>query len=1561
MEEKLKKKVKIILFIILTFLALTVGLYLGKIILNFAEQGTKILAITKIEPTKMNNNILENDSEFLIYTNENMNKEKVKQSIYVEPALEYEIEKTFNQNEYKLTFEQDIPDNTIVKLQYIENKIAQDSWAYQTANRLSITGTYPAHESIWVDNLSVIEIEFSYANVEELQKNVEITPSISGTWQHIGKIWRFTPSEPLKDIKYEIKINSGLKAGEEVLENEYKFNFKVGEYEQNLNANFNTITIDGINVYKSDEAIKIYYENNNENQPDIDFSKVEIYKFNNTNEFIEYLKNKNYEKATNLGEYKFSKNKKYVQLNKTLQEGYYLAVLTINNETTQINCPIQINNLSAYAMETERDVLVWVAENEKLVKNIKVEYAGRQEKTNNDGIATFKNVADDSETKKYLTVGNAKHKLVVPLYNYDIDNYPQAYLYTDRPLYKNTDTINIWGFVPQELFFDKIEDEFYIELNEEGKEKIKVDKNGNINHTIKLNNHLELEYGNIILYYKDKVIASRSVSIEKYELPNYTYEIIAQKNYAYTNTQYEFDVKVSHITGLLVPNKKVKVKCDYYGMNEKEYIATTGENGIAHFAIDITKDNSETTFPQSLNIKVYNGDVQEYTEQVTYKSIYTINRDVFTKIEKLDKNTYEINLYKLAKNKNVEVNYNLEEIYDGKYDANVSIYLEENISERYIERYIYNEYTKQNEPSYGFKDSKDTKLLKTEKTANGKLNVDTSEVQFKEDTENKNYYYYLIFEYKDTKGRKIKEQQYVDDGYDYFSNGKIGYYYFDEYASGDMLYDVEQNINWEAYYTYRYLLKPDIRTFSIGDTVNFTLAESQENGISNIENNGTILKISLQEDIINTQIIKDNTINYKFTDNDYPGCKITSAYFYNGDFYRMPIYYFDFKETDRKIDVEIIPDKQEYKPGEEVNVTIKATNNGKPVKTSVNISVVNEAIFNLEEDITDLMETIYIDKTYPIYTYTTHIDYISNMPEGGGGGGGEIRGDFGDTAYFDTIDTDSKGVAKVKFELPDNITTYRITAHCANKDLYLGVNTEKIVSKLDFFIQSVEPRNVKTTDDLVLNATSIATSQNDVEYEFTIKELNRTLTKIAPTNSIATVNFGKLPYGKYTAIIKAKNAGANDAIQYEFEIIESAQEVKAETTMKINNLSTIKPIKNPVMLEIYNKEMGKYIEYIKFIESTITQRLDTQIAYNEAQKIKSKYYNSKSIENDIVIHKYMEQGYLKNLENGQKDLLLTALISYYAKQYYNENVNTSTITAFTQTDNVFEAYLIAAANNEPVLLDLLYLKNQKISGYDGLLLTLSLEFLGDYKSAKQVYSSTVLTKEEAEEYKSILAIIDTFINKENARNKIDELVKLKPSDEYLRFAILSFFQNNEEQISKQSTVKITSNNLNENIQINGMEIKKYTVNNNELEKIKFETDSPDLMVSYYYQTDLEKIKDKQIENDIKIKLLEHEIKKNSTATLQIDFNSNYEGSVRIALPNSMRLSENYTGDATNNRAYYLQNNQIDYITFYKSKECTQMEIPLIVTYEGNYKFENVVCYVDGIYHISNSVDINITE
>ena len=186
---------------------------------------------------------------------------------------------------------------------------------------------------------------------------------------------------------------------------------------------------------------------------------------------------------------------------------------------------------------------------------------------------------------------------------------------------------------------------------------------------------------------------------------------------------------------------------------------------------------------------------------------------------------------------------------------------------------------------------------------------------------------------------------------------------------------------------------------------------------------------------------------------------------------------------------------------------------------------------------TNILEVIYTDKSLAVYTFSSYFDDIKSTSGGAGGGGGEPRGDFADTAHFETIHTDKNGIAKIKFKLPDNVTTYRVTAQSANEDLEIGVNTKQITSKLDFFVQSVEPRGIKTDDDLVLNATSIAETRYDVEYEFTIKELNKTLTAKGKTNSLVTVNFGKLPLGTYTAIIKGKHGDKQDAIEYKINIV----------------------------------------------------------------------------------------------------------------------------------------------------------------------------------------------------------------------------------------------------------------------------------------------------------------------------------------------------------------------------------------------------------------------------------------
>lgn len=1532
---------------------LLVALVLGINYYNIDEKKITVATIKSIEPTKMLNGIIQNDSEFLIYA-DNANIETVKKCLYIEPALDYSIEKE-DKDVYKLKFKQNIPDNTIVKLQYVKNKITEDSWAYQTSSKLSVSRIYPENNMTDVSQNTVIDIEFSYASVENIEENVTINPEIKGEWKKLGKIWRFIPESALLNQTYTVKIHKGIKAQDEILEEDYIFSFDVGDSYQSTKYKHIVTTIDEIENCKPDEFAKIHYRINSYDDSSVEISKIEINKFKDVEDFISYIKTKEYKNIDKLGEYKFTKNEYYLQLNSSLQTGYYIAIIKDQNNKEIFNCPIQVNELSAYAIQTERDIITWVAKGNELADNVSVQYLDKEIKTDKEGIAEFNDILDGTKNIKYLKIGNGQDKLIVGVYNYEHNNYPMGYIYTDRPLYKNTDTINIWGFVPRQLFYDEInEDGFYIKFGNEQKHKVKIDKNGSFNYKIELKNHIDEEYINVVLYYEDNYIAGRNVSITNYELQNYTYKVIIDKNYGYEGESFEFKVKVEHITGLVVPNKPIEIK---YHVTDTTYREITDENGIAKFSIKLPKLEQQYSAPRYSEVGIYNGEATEYTTSSQYIPIYILHSDTYAQIKTNNNEKYELTLYKLAKDKKTNVSYDLQEIYDGNYDTNVDINLIESVYEKYIDSYQFNEYTKENEPIYmSRKISENVKKIDTILTQNGKLQFDTTKIKFKEKTENIFYSYELEFVYKDTNGKQIKETQYLYS-YDEFDDNSLGYTYISEYM-GYGLGNIPVQIDEGSYYTYRYLLKNDVNKFSIGEKVKFVLAESTESGIKNINNNGKILRLVFKENITKKEIIENNNLDYTFTKEDFPGCVITSAYFINGKFYRMPIYYFDYEEQNRKVDVEIIADKEEYKPGDTVNLTIKTTNNGNGIKSIVNVSVVNKAVFEITGDMTELASNIYENKRYKIYTYSTYKDFFESDSGGGGGGNGEVRGEFGDTACFETIETNSKGIATISFTLPDNVTTYTVTAHSVNKDLYLGVNKKDIVSKLDFFIQSTEPRNVKVTDDLVLNASSIAEEKYNVKYEFTIKELNKTLTAEANTNSIATVNFGKLPFGTYNAVIKAQYGEYKDAIEYKFNIIESAQEVKDKQTIQLHEETQIEPNKNPIVLEIYNKDMENYVKYIEFIEKTLNERLDTKIAYNQIQKLKEKYYDVQAVTNQIKIAEYTDGYKFKNLKNGQGDTVLAALISKYAPDCYASNGNSYIdLREITQDTNLFEIYLLAAANNEPVLTDLRYLKEEKdITNYNKLLVTLSLEFLGDYQSAKELYNSIQLKYNEKNEYKSIIALIETFINKTEAVEKINELIKEKPEDEYLRFAILSFFENNSMEIEKEDTVKIINENTTETIKINGMQVKTVIINNEQLKTIKFETENNDLMVSYYYQTLLDNIQSDNISKDIKIKL-DGNFKKGETVRLSIDFDNEMEGEVRIVLPNSLRLvTEQY--DYNN---YYLMSNQIDYVTFYKSKNCKRMNIPLIISNEGEYKFENIVCNYNGTYHISNSIDFTTNK
>ncbi|MCB0018500.1 MAG: hypothetical protein KDE09_11980, partial [Anaerolineales bacterium] len=184
--------------------------------------------------------------------------------------------------------------------------------------------------------------------------------------------------------------------------------------------------------------------------------------------------------------------------------------------------------------------------------------------------------------------------------------------------------------------------------------------------------------------------------------------------------------------------------------------------------------------------------------------------------------------------------------------------------------------------------------------------------------------------------------------------------------------------------------------------------------------------------------------------------------------------------TDRLLNVEIIQDRESYKPGETANVTLRVTNwQGVPVSAEIELAVVDEAIFALAADnVTPLYDAFYFNRPDQVRTLDNMRPQRSLwIPYGGGmgGGGGDYfdgpRREFRDTAaYFPALRTDANGEVQVAIPLPDNLTTWRLTARAVTGDTQIGTMQEQLLVTQDLLLQPLLPAQLVEGDTIQLSA-----------------------------------------------------------------------------------------------------------------------------------------------------------------------------------------------------------------------------------------------------------------------------------------------------------------------------------------------------------------------------------------------------------------------------------------------------------------------------------------------------------
>jgi alpha-2-macroglobulin len=196
---------------------------------------------------------------------------------------------------------------------------------------------------------------------------------------------------------------------------------------------------------------------------------------------------------------------------------------------------------------------------------------------------------------------------------------------------------------------------------------------------------------------------------------------------------------------------------------------------------------------------------------------------------------------------------------------------------------------------------------------------------------------------------------------------------------------------------------------------------------------------------------------------------------------------------DKMLNLEVIPNKSEYKPRETASYTILARNaDGAPVRNAeVSLGVVDEAIYSVSPDYSgsirrhfygtrynSVMTHLSVNYSFIGYAGDKPIDIAKNKPSyqladfknQGDQVQPMIRKDFRDTAFWQpSVMTGADGRATVKFKLPDNLTTWRATARGVTSDLMVGVTTSKVIARKDVILRLEIPRFVTQGDTVTLS------------------------------------------------------------------------------------------------------------------------------------------------------------------------------------------------------------------------------------------------------------------------------------------------------------------------------------------------------------------------------------------------------------------------------------------------------------------------------------------------------------
>ncbi len=282
-----------------------------------------------------------------------------------------------------------------------------------------------------------------------------------------------------------------------------------------------------------------------------------------------------------------------------------------------------------------------------------------------------------------------------------------------------------------------------------------------------------------------------------------------------------------------------------------------------------------------------------------------------------------------------------------------------------------------------------------------------------------------------------------------------------------------------------------------------------------------------------------STYTLDLTDEHAPNVYVSATLLGPDNRFRQGYVDLEVKPLVQELQIELTAEPKVNVPRGEMTLRLRVTDSsGAPVNGEFSLSVVDKAVLALADpNAPDILSAFYSKQYLGITTGLSLAAYsgrsVLQPPGLGGGGGGggivPVREEFPDTAYWNpTFITDSNGMGQVTVTLPDSLTTWVIETRGVTLDTHVGQAETEVVTTKPLLIRPVTPRFLVSGDHVELAAIVHNNTSNNLQASVDLQASGFTLDD--PGKATQTVNVSANDRARVTWWGKADDAVEADLV-----------------------------------------------------------------------------------------------------------------------------------------------------------------------------------------------------------------------------------------------------------------------------------------------------------------------------------------------------------------------------------------------------------------------------------------------